>query len=86
MTLSAIIFLPLVIGLLASFAPRRQVGWIASAGSVAVLVYAIVLLADFPSSGGAMKWAVNDTWIRELGIHYSLGVGGLVLSFLLVSS
>jgi NADH-quinone oxidoreductase subunit M len=82
-TLSAIIFLPLVIGLLASFAPRRQVGWIASAGAVAVLVYAIVLLAGYPSSGGGMKWAVNDTWIRALGIHYSLGVDGLNL-FLIV--
>jgi NADH-quinone oxidoreductase subunit M len=82
-TLSAIIFLPLVIGLLASFAPRRQVGLIASAGSAAVLVYAIVLLAGYPSAGGAMKWGVNDTWIRELGIHYSLGVDGLNL-FLIV--
>ena len=59
MTLSAIIFLPLVIGLLASFAPRRQVGWIASIGAIAVLVYAIVLLAGYPSSGSGMKWAVN---------------------------
>jgi NADH-quinone oxidoreductase subunit M len=82
-TLSAIIFLPLVIGLLASFAPRRQVGWIASIGAIAVLVYAIVLLAGYPSSGSGMKWAVNETWIRELGIHYSLGVDGLNL-FLIV--
>jgi NADH-quinone oxidoreductase subunit M len=82
-TLSVIIFLPLVVGLLASFAPRRLVGWVASAGAVAVLVYAIVLLAGYPSSGGEMKWAVNDTWIRELGIHYSLGVDGLNL-FLIV--
>ena len=51
MTLSAIIFLPLVIGLVGSFAPRRQVGLIAAAGSVAVLVYAIVLLAGYPSGG-----------------------------------
>ena len=83
MTLSAIIFLPLVIGFLSSFAPRRQVGWIASAGSVAVLVYAIVLLAGYPSSGSGMKWAVDEVWIRELGIHYSLGVDGLNL-FLIV--
>jgi NADH-quinone oxidoreductase subunit M len=82
-TLSAIIFLPLVIGLLCSFAPRRQVGWIAAAGSVAVLVYAIVLLAGYPSSGSGMKWAVDDIWIRELGIHYALGVDGLNL-FLIV--
>ena len=83
MTLSAIIFLPLVIGLLSSFAPRRQVGLIAAAGSIAVLVYAIVLLAGYPSSGAGMKWAVDEVWIRELGIHYSLGVDGLNL-FLIV--
>jgi NADH-quinone oxidoreductase subunit M len=82
-TLSAIIFLPLVIGLLCSFAPRRQVGWIAATGSVAVLVYAIVLLAGYPASGSGMKWAVDDIWIRELGIHYALGVDGLNL-FLIV--
>jgi NADH-quinone oxidoreductase subunit M len=82
-TLSAIIFLPLVIGLLCAFAPRRQVGWIAAAGSGAVLVYAIVLLAGYPSGGSGMKWAVDEIWIRELGIHYSLGVDGLNL-FLIV--
>jgi NADH-quinone oxidoreductase subunit M len=82
-TLSAIIFLPLVVGLLGAFAPRGQVRWIAVAGSAAVLVYALVLLAGYPSHGSGMKWAVNDTWIRELGIHYSLGVDGLNL-FLIV--
>jgi NADH-quinone oxidoreductase subunit M len=82
-TLSAIIFLPLVVGLLGSFAPRSQVRWIAVAGSAAVLVYAIVLLAGYPSHGEGMKWAVNEVWIRELGIHYSLGVDGLNL-FLIV--
>jgi NADH-quinone oxidoreductase subunit M len=82
-TLTAIIFLPLVVGLLGSFAPRGQVRWIAVAGSVAVLVYAIVLLAGYPSHGSGMKWAVDEVWIRELGIHYSLGVDGLNL-FLIV--
>jgi NADH-quinone oxidoreductase subunit M len=83
MTLSAIIFLPLVVGLLAAFAPRSQVRWIAVAGSVAVLVYSIVLLAGYPSHGSGLKWAVDDMWIRELGIHYSIGIDGLNL-FLVV--
>jgi NADH-quinone oxidoreductase subunit M len=82
-TLSAIIFLPLVVGLLGSFAPRSQVRWIAVAGSVAVLVYAVVLLAGYPSHGSGMKWAVDKVWIRELGIHYAIGVDGLNL-FLIV--
>jgi NADH-quinone oxidoreductase subunit M len=59
------------------------VRWIAAAGSVAVLVYSIVLLAGYPSHGAGLKWAVDDVWIRELGIHYSLGIDGLNL-FLVV--
>src|SRR3954463_15259975 len=83
MTLSILIFLPLATGLVGALLPWRLARLLVAAGSVAVLVYAIVLLAGYPSSGGAMKWAVNDTWIRELGIHYSLGVDGLNL-FLIV--
>jgi NADH-quinone oxidoreductase subunit M len=83
LALTILIFLPLAAGLLAAFVPARLARWVALQGSVAVLVYAIVLLAEYPAAGGAMKWAVNETWIRELGIHYSLGVDGLNL-FLIV--
>ena len=83
MTLSVLIFLPLATGLLAAFAPARTARWVVVTGSVAVLLYAIVLLAKYPSHGEGLKWAVDKIWIRELGIHYSLGVDGLNL-FLIV--
>jgi NADH-quinone oxidoreductase subunit M len=82
-TLSVLIFLPLATGLLAAFVPGRNGRWVAAAGSAAVLVYAIALLAGYPSHGSGLKWAVDEIWIRELGIHYSLGVDGLNL-FLIV--
>jgi NADH-quinone oxidoreductase subunit M len=82
-TLSVLIFLPLATGLLAAFVPGRNGRWVAAAGSVAVLVYAIALLAGYPAHGSGLKWAVDKIWIRELGIHYSLGVDGLNL-FLIV--
>jgi NADH-quinone oxidoreductase subunit M len=78
-TLSVLIFLPLVTGLVAAFVPGRASRWVVAAGSVAVLVYAIVLIAGYPAHGSGMKWAVDKLWIRELGIHYSLGVDGLNL-------
>jgi NADH-quinone oxidoreductase subunit M len=83
LALTILIFLPLAAGLLAALVPGRLARWVALQGSVAVLIYAIVLLAKYPAAGGVMKWAVNETWIRELGIHYSLGVDGLNL-FLIV--
>src|SRR4051794_33729434 len=83
MTLSILIFLPLATGLVGALLPWRLARLLVAAGTVAVLVYAIVLLADYPMHGGGMKWAVNEVWIRELGIHYSLGVDGLNL-FLIV--
>src|SRR4051794_24123560 len=83
MTLTILIFLPLATGLVGALLPWRLARLLVAAGAVAVLVYAIVLLADYPTGVAEMKWAVNETRIRELGIHYSLGVDGLNL-FLIV--
>jgi NADH-quinone oxidoreductase subunit M len=78
-TLSVLIFLPLAAGVVAALVPGRNGRWVAAAGSVAVLIYAIALIAGYPAHGRGMRWAVDDVWIRELGIHYSLGVDGLNL-------
>src|SRR3954454_15415940 len=83
MTLTVLVFLPLAAGLLQAFMPRPLNKWFAASAAVAVFGYSIVLLADYPAAGGAMKWAVDKVWIKELGIHYSLGVDGLNL-FLIV--
>jgi NADH-quinone oxidoreductase subunit M len=76
--LSIILFLPLATGLLAAFLPREQARWAVLAGTVAVLAYAIVLLADF-EPGGGLQYVTDDKWIPELGIRYQLGVDGLNL-------
>jgi NADH-quinone oxidoreductase subunit M len=80
--LSIILFLPAAAGLLAMFLPRRLAGWTLVGGSVLALAYAIVMLARF-KTGGGMQFVTNDNWISELGIRYSLGVDGLNL-FLIV--
>jgi NADH-quinone oxidoreductase subunit M len=78
-TLTVLVFLPLVIGLVAAFLPRPFARLLVPAGAAAVFAYWVALLAKYPSSGGGLKWAVDKTWISELGIHYSLGVDGLNL-------
>jgi NADH-quinone oxidoreductase subunit M len=86
MTLTILVFLPLAAGLLQAFMPRPLNRWFAASAAVGVLGYSIVLLANYPEAGGAMKWVVDEPWIKELGIHYALGVDGLNLFLILLTT
>jgi len=83
------IWLPAVFGLLAALAPARAAGadgstdggWsaqgvLALIGSVAALALAIGYIADYHASGG-LQHVTDVKWIPSLGIHYKLGVTGL---------
>jgi NADH-quinone oxidoreductase subunit M len=76
--LSIILFLPLATGVIGALLPRGMARWAVLAGTVAVLAYVIVLLADF-DSGGGLQYVTDDKWIPELGVRYQLGVDGLNL-------
>jgi NADH-quinone oxidoreductase subunit M len=84
--LSIVLFLPLATGLLAAFLPARLGRWLVLAGSVAVLAYAIVMLADFDRDASGLQYVTDDEWISELGIRYSLGVDGLNLFLLALTA
>jgi NADH-quinone oxidoreductase subunit M len=83
--LSFMLWLPLAAGLVAAVLPRRAAGWIALAGSLAALGYAIALVVDF-ETGAGRQHVTDETWIAELGIHYKLGVDGLNLFLVLLTS
>jgi NADH-quinone oxidoreductase subunit M len=85
-TLTILVFVPLAAGIIQAFLPRPLNKWFAAAASVGVLAYSIALLIDYPSSGGGLKWATDHVWIKELGIHYSLGVDGLNLFLILLTT
>src|SRR3712207_2724628 len=86
MTLTILVFLPAVAGLLQAFMPKPLARVFAVSAAFGVLVYSILLLADYPSRGGGLEWVVDETWISELGIHYSLGVDGLNLFLILLTT
>ena len=46
---------------------------------MAVLGYAIALIADFDRGADGLQYVTDDDWISELGIRYQLGVDGLNL-------
>jgi NADH-quinone oxidoreductase subunit M len=84
--LSIVLFLPLAAGLLGAVVPPRLGRWVVLAGAVAVLAYAIVILADFDRSAGGLQYVTDDEWISELGIHYQLGIDGLNLFMVVLTA
>ena len=86
MTLTILVFLPLVAALFQALLPKGLGRWFSASAALGLLIYSIALLADYPSSGGGLKWVVDETWIGELGIHYSLGVDGLSLFLILLTT
>jgi NADH-quinone oxidoreductase subunit M len=83
--LSYLLWLPAVFALLAAFAPRRLSGWVALLGSALALAFAVALVVDF-ESGAGLQHVTDASWIEQLGIHYKLGVDGLNLFLVLLTS
>ncbi len=77
MTLSILIWLPLVISLLAALVPRAWTGRAAAAGSLLTLAVAISFLARFKLGHAGLQFVTDKVWISALGIHYKLGLDGL---------
>jgi NADH-quinone oxidoreductase subunit M len=85
--LSILIWLPAACGLLGALAPRSQgargagrwsvPGALAMLGSLAALALAIGYVAEYSSAAGGLRHVTDVVWISELGIHYKLGIDGL---------
>jgi NADH-quinone oxidoreductase subunit M len=77
--LSILIWLPLacgVVGALLSGANERAPARVALLGSLAALGLSIGYIADY-HSGAGLQHVTDVVWIAALGIHYKLGVSGL---------
>jgi NADH-quinone oxidoreductase subunit M len=81
--INVLLWLPLVVGIVGLFLPKRASGWWATFGTLATLGLAIGLVAGFDSSSSGLQHTVDVSWISGLGVDYSLGVDGLNL-FLIV--
>jgi NADH-quinone oxidoreductase subunit M len=78
--LSILIWLPAacgLIGALVSIRNERLSGFIALAGTLAALGLAIGYIAQYGPGSHGLKDVTDIVWIAELGIHYKLGVSGL---------
>jgi NADH-quinone oxidoreductase subunit M len=86
MTLSILIWLPLAISLLAAQVPRGAVGRATAAGSVITLGIAISFLARYKVGHIGLQFLTNRAWIPALGIHYKLGLDGLNVALVVLTT
>jgi NADH-quinone oxidoreductase subunit M len=78
--LTAITFIPLLGALLSLVIPKEQeriIKWLAIGISVVPLVLSIVVWATYSTTSGGMQFGQDVMWIPTLDIHYRLGVDGL---------
>ena len=84
--LNLILWIPLAVALVGFLVPGRLAGWWALLGSLVSLGLAIGLVAEFDAAAGTLQWVVSEDWIPDLGVRYELGVDGLSLFLVLLTS
>jgi NADH-quinone oxidoreductase subunit M len=84
--INALLWLPLAVGFVGFFLPKRLVGWWATAGAVATLAIGVIMAFGFDNGVAGLQDTVNTTWISGLGVNYSLGIDGLNLFLVLLTA
>jgi NADH-quinone oxidoreductase subunit M len=86
MTLTILIWLPLAIALIGSQLPARRAGEIAVLSSAITVGIAISFVARFKTGHAGLQFVTDKVWISALGIHYKLGLDGLNVALVLVTT
>jgi NADH-quinone oxidoreductase subunit M len=86
MTLSILIWLPLAIALVAAFVPRALVGRFTAGASLITLAIAISFIARFKVGHAGLQFVTDKVWISALGIHYKLGLDGLNVALVVLTT
>ncbi|MDQ5872037.1 MAG: hypothetical protein M3547_07500, partial [Acidobacteriota bacterium] len=87
--LSVLVFLPSAAAVLLLFFPesrRREAKLFALAASVVEFALSLPLWFRFDLGSGGMQFSEHASWIPALGISYSLGIDGISLLLVLLST
>jgi NADH-quinone oxidoreductase subunit M len=90
--LTLIVFLPLVGALLLGFIPKENEGALKTTGlvaSVVTFIASLVLIGQFDLAAGtynSYQFEVSETWIGAINANYHLGVDGISLPLLVLST
>src|SRR5690349_6762187 len=84
--LSLVTFLPLVGAIVIAFAPTRWARNLALATALATWVVSLVLAAGFQAGVPGFQFKEELSWIPLFGIEYKLGVDGLSLALVVLTT
>jgi NADH-quinone oxidoreductase subunit M len=84
--LSIMLFIPLAFGVIGLIVPERLASKVALVGTLLAAAYAVLYVADFDTAQGGLQYVTDETWIAELGISYKLGLDGLNLFLVLLTT
>jgi NADH-quinone oxidoreductase subunit M len=86
--LSIVVFLPLAGAILLAFFPRRDrdVRWFALAVSLITLLASLHLTWYFVRGQSGFQFEANSQWIKHPNIHYHLGVDGISLWLVILTT
>ncbi|MES9884717.1 MAG: NADH-quinone oxidoreductase subunit M [Sedimenticola sp.] len=85
--ISLLIFLPSVMGLVIWILPdERKARWVGLVAGIATLLLSMAIVVSFDPSMAGFQLVERAQWIPSLGISYLVGVDGISLLFLPLSS
>ncbi len=84
--INVLLWLPLAVGIVGLFLPKRATGWWATLGAIATLAVAIGMVVSFDADSAGLQHTVDIAWISGLGVDYSLGIDGLNLFLVLLTT
>jgi NADH-quinone oxidoreductase subunit M len=84
--LTAVVFLPLVGAVVIGFSPARWARQLALGTAVLTWVVSLLMAASFHASGRGFQMVEHADWIPAFGIQYKLGVDGLSLALVVLTT
>jgi NADH-quinone oxidoreductase subunit M len=84
--INSLLWTPLAFGIVGLFLPKRVTGWWATLGAIVTLAIAISMVIGFDSGNSGLQDTVDAAWIPGLGVDYSLGLDGLNLFLVLLTT
>ncbi|MGB9428693.1 MAG: NADH-quinone oxidoreductase subunit M [Gammaproteobacteria bacterium] len=87
--LSVLLWLPIAGGIVVLLAGRvapRSVRWLALFFSILVFAVSVPLWTEFNTGTAAMQFVENLPWITTFNVHYHLGVDGIAMPLILLTT
>jgi NADH-quinone oxidoreductase subunit M len=87
--LSVVIFLPLAGAVVAALVPKGRpevAKWVAAITSGVGLALTAWIVVAFDRTSSGMQFVTDAVWVPQAGIHYHLGVDGISITMLALSS